>query len=445
MNVTVEQIREAMSRTREARERVWQHRTTDAVITALAQTAKNWLDPKSPWRKRAAEQATTPTGFSEAMVNEAIDLTFGAITYESLGELLDRELGNRRVLDEFCLRGRLQTRAMAPRLIVHFLAGNVPAPGIVSICSGLLLRSANLVKMSARDPVFPTLFLESVREVDAELADCVAALDWPRAELALTQAAVGDADAVIAYGDDPTVSALRQLTPPAAKFLGYGHKISFAVVAKEAMTEENLPQLAQAAAFDASVYDQQGCLSPHMFYVEERGQLGPRKFAAALADAMAAYQARVPRGQLSVEEAAEVVKLRTGYEFAAASDRRIGVWASPTGNDPTSPDDGLRRAGFAVIYDDSPAFMASCLNRIVFVKPTDGYKRVLDAIQKYASSISTVGVAPMNERALAFASDLARMGVHRVCPIGQMQRPPLSWHHDGRPNLADLVSWTDLG
>jgi hypothetical protein len=51
----------------------------------------------------------------------------------------------------------------------------------------------------------------------------------------------------------------------------------------------------------------------------------------------------------------------------------------------------------------------------------------------------------MNERALSFASDLARMGVHRVCPIGQMQRPPLSWHHDGRPNLADLVNWTDLG
>ncbi|MGD0058704.1 MAG: acyl-CoA reductase [Verrucomicrobiia bacterium] len=433
MSATVEQIREAVSRTREARERVWQHRTTDAVITALAQAAKNWLDPKSPWRKRAAEQATTPTGFSEAMVNEAIDLTFGAITYESLGELLDRELGNRRVLDEFCLRGRVQTRAMAPRLIVHFLAGNVPMPGIVSICGGLLLRSANLVKMSARDPVFPALFLESVREVDAELADCAATLDWPRGELVLTQAAVGDADAVIAYGDDHTISALRQLAPTTAKFIGYGHKISFAVVAKEAMTEENLPQLAQAAAFDASVYDQQGCLSPHVFYVEERGQFGPRKFAAALADAMAAYQTRVPRGQLSVEEAAQVVKFRTGYEFAAASDRRLGVWASPTGND------------YAVIYDDSPAFVSSCLNRIVFVKPTDGYKRVLDAIQRFASSVSTVGVAPMNERALAFAGDLARMGVHRVCPIGQMQRPPLSWHHDGRPNLADLVNWTDLG
>jgi len=433
MSPTAEQIREAIARTREARERVWRHCTTDAVITVLAQAAKNWLDPQSVWRKRAVEQAPAPTGFSEAMVNEAIDLIFGAITFESLGELLDRELGNRRVLDEFSLRGRAQTRAMAPRLIVHFLAGNVPAPGIVSICCGLLLRSANLVRMSTRDPVFPALFLESVREIDGELAQCVMTLDWPRADLALTQMAVADANAVIAYGSDSTVSALRQVAPPSAKFLGYGHKISFAVVAKEAMAEENLLQLAHAAAFDASVYDQQGCLSPHVFYVEERGQLGPRKFAAALADAMAAYQTRVPRGQLSLEEAAEFARFRTGYEFAAASDRRINVWASASASD------------WAVIYDDSPAFVASCLNRVVFVKPTDGYKRVLDAVQKFASQISTVGVAPMNERAAAFAGDLARMGVHRVCPIGQMQRPPLPCHHDGRPNLADLVDWTDLG
>jgi hypothetical protein len=148
MTTTVQQVREAVSRTQEARERVRQQRGTDAVIAALAQTAKNWLDPSSPWRKRAVEQAPAATGFSEAMVSEAVDLTFGAITRESLGELLDGELGDQQT---------------GPRLIVHFLAGNVPVPGIVSICRGLLLRSANLVKVSSRDPVFPKLFVESLR------------------------------------------------------------------------------------------------------------------------------------------------------------------------------------------------------------------------------------------------------------------------------------------
>ena len=65
--------------------------------------------------------------------------------------------------------------------------------------------------------------------MDAELADCAASTDWSRNELALTQTALEDADAVIAYGDDHTISALRQLATPQARFIGYGHKLSFGV------------------------------------------------------------------------------------------------------------------------------------------------------------------------------------------------------------------------
>ena len=39
---------------------------------------------------------------------------------------------------------------------------------------------------------------------------------------------------------------------------------------------------------------------------------------------------------------------------------------------------------------------------------------------------------------------LARWGVTRVCPLGEMQKPPLTWRHDGRPPLGELVTWTDL-
>ena len=41
------------------------------------------------------------------------------------------------------------------------------------------------------------------------------------------------------------------------------------------------------------------------------------------------------------------------------------------------------------------------------------------------------------------ATQLARWGATRICPLGQMQNPPLTWRHDGRPALGDLVTWTD--
>jgi len=426
MSATVADIQAAIRRVNAAPKR-----PVAATVTALATAARSWLSNDFPWRARAIEQAPASTGFSPVMVGEAIDLTFGALTEHALWSLLKRELGEPGVLDGFA--GTPRTRANGPTLVTHVLAGNVPVPGIVSICCGLLLKAGNLVKLARRDPVFPSLFVESVRAVDAGLADRVAILDWPRTDTAVTQAALAAAEAVIAYGDDRSVAALRQLCPPRATFLGYGNKASFALLAKEAMTAANLPALAKAAAFDVSVYDQQGCLSPHVIYVEERGELGPRQFAAALAQAMGEYELRVPRGTLTPEEAAAVMTLRSGYQFRAATDARIAVWASPKPND------------WAVIYEDDPSFQPSCLNRVVYVKPTDGFPRVLEAVRRYAGLISTVGVAAAEDRAANLAEELSRLGIHRVCPIGQMQRPPLSWPHDGRPNLAALVRWTDLG
>jgi hypothetical protein len=57
--------------------------------------------------------------------------------------------------------------------------------------------------------------------------------------------------------------------------------------------------------------------------------------------------------------------------------------------------------------------------------------------------VSTVGIAAP-EQAEELAQELARWGVTRVCPLGRMQNPPLTWRHDGRPALGDLVTWTDF-
>ncbi len=367
------------------------------------------------------------------MVREAIELTFGTITADALGRMLDHELGDRRALDAFTKRGAARSQAFGPRLIAHFFAGNVPHPGIVSICCGLLLKSANLVKMSSRDAVFPQLFVESLRDTDAELADCVATMVWSRDDTEFTKTLMTEADAVIAYGDDQSIAALRQITPTRAKFLAYGHKFSLGLICRESMTPERLSALAESAAIDASVYDQQGCLSPQAFCVEQGGALPARRFAEALAREMAIYQSRVPRGMLTTAEAASFATVRSEYEFRAASDNRVAVWASQDRND------------WMVIYEDDPIFKPSCLNRVVYVKPIENLPAMVQLAQPFAGKISTVGVSHLNERVDSLASELARLGVHRICPIGQMQRPPLTWHHDGRPNLADLVTWVDLG
>ena len=344
------------------------------VVDAIAETAQNWLAPESRWRKRAIAEAPEQTGFSPEMINEAVTLIFSALTHEALSKFI--------------------VPADAPRKITHILSGNVPAPGIGSICRGLLLGAENWVKCSSRDPVFPALFVESLREVNTELAERVIVKQWPREDVEQTKTALTGANAVIAYGDDDSIASLRALTPVTTKFFGYGHKISFAIIGEEALADRELPAL---AAFDASVYDQQGCMSPHAFFVEGDANA----FAEKLAIAMEEFQQRVPRGKLSIKEAALSARVREIHEFRGAQ-----IW---TGKPPYP---------WTVIYDAQPTFTPSCLNRTVFIKPM----HTLNSMQAWVDTISTIGIAPWNVEMQKLASNLAE----RICPIGQMQRPPFA-------------------
>jgi hypothetical protein len=58
--------------------------------------------------------------------------------------------------------------------------------------------------------------------------------------------------------------------------------------------------------------------------------------------------------------------------------------------------------------------------------------------------VSTIGIAAPEDKMQELAMQLARWGATRICPLGQMQNPPLTWRHDGRPVLGDIVLWADV-
>jgi hypothetical protein len=67
----------------------------------------------------------------------------------------------------------------------------------------------------------------------------------------------------------------------------------------------------------------------------------------------------------------------------------------------------------------------------------------LHGAESVREKISTVGLACGPAQTTELARRLARWGAKRICPLGQMQHPPLGWRHDGRPPLGDLVTWID--
>jgi hypothetical protein len=174
-----------------------------------------------------------------------------------------------------------------------------------------------------------------------------------------------------------------------------------------------------------------GCLSPHVIYVETGGRISPEQFAEKLAGGLARREEVEPRGELPVEAAATIVSKRSFYEIRAAHSPETRLWRS--GNS----------TAWTVVFEADPRFQLSCLNRFIYVKPAKDLAEVLANADSVRGKISTVGLAAPDEKAEALATTLARWGVTRVCPLGQMQEPPLLWRHDGRPALGELITWTD--
>lgn len=406
----------------------------EQLVAAIDRAISRWLDPWSPWRRLAERALPAITGYSPPMVRKGLPGYLATFRAENLRRLLAAELGDPGYLDGFRPRPLFggYSRAFGPRLTTHIFAGNVPGLPAQSLVCALLAKAACLGKAASEEPLFAPLFAASLAAVDPRLGDCLAVCWWPGGDEALEAVAFERADAVIAYGGEAAMASIRARVPPAKRFIAYSHKLSFGVIGREALTPEAVADTAARAAYDVAKYDQQGCLSPHLFYVERGGAVSPRAFAQALAGALTEAERRMPRGRLTLAEAAAIRELRAAVEFRALDDPAVVLHASPDGT------------AWTVVYEEDPAFVASCLNRTVRVKPVDDVAVVpalLLPVQRY---LQTAGVALPPPRLLALAERLGALGLDRVCPLGQMPDPSPGWHHDGRFNVLDLLRWTDV-
>ena len=69
-------------------------------------------------------------------------------------------------------------------------------------------------------------------------------------------------------------------------------------------------KIVAAAADDVVAWNQLGCLSPHVIYVEAGGEVSPENFAELLADELERREQTEPRGELPAEHAAAIASRR---------------------------------------------------------------------------------------------------------------------------------------
>jgi hypothetical protein len=429
-------VGEACQTLKRNRERYLAHRSTHSLVQAMSNVARSWLEPEYPFRKLALEQGPAATGFSRPTLARGVDAFFRQLTREHFHALLEQDLGHGHRLDGLVSgdaeqKSHRASLASAPELLVHIAAGNLPSPALSAMVLGVLVRSAQFVKCASGTSLLPRLFAHSLYEVEPKLGACLEVGEWPGGNAGLEKALFDEADCVTATGTDETLAAIRQRLPSRVRFLAYGHRVSFAYVTGAVLMGSNARKAASQAAADVAAWNQQGCLSPHVVYVEHGGAVPAEQFAEMLAEELERREETEPRGELPVEAAAAIASRRAFYEVRAAHSPDTRHWCSPNST------------AWTVVYEADPRFQLSCCNRFIYVKGVKDLTEALQNAESVRGQVSTVGLAAPEDKAQALAADLAHWGVSRVCPLGRMQEPPLLWRHDGRPALGDLVTWTD--
>lgn len=400
------------------------------IIDAVDRAMARLLDRNDIYRQLAEAWLPVVSGYDADMVRLGLTGFFKTFRAAQLKRFVAEDFANPAVLDGFqpAAKGGA-VRAFGPDLLVHSWAGNVPALSLWSLVCGLLVKAPAIGKLASAEPLFAGWFARLLAEVHPPLADCLAVVWWRGAGGEEADALYAQADTVLAYGGNQTLDALRRRLPVTTRFLPHGHKLGFGLIGAQALDTLKAPGMARLAAWDVMRYDQQGCYSPHVFYVQRGAPVSPRAFADYLAAELANLQRRFARRELDLEEGAALARWQQNMEWGGDAHQLLGPVDAP----------------WSVAYSESlQPLVPTALYRTIAVVAVDRLDAVLPVVAAQRDYLQTAGIAASPEELYRLAGLLGAVGVTRISAIGSMSMPEAGWHHDGRFNLLDLVRMTEI-
>jgi hypothetical protein len=408
--------------------RVLATRPLERIIEPLGAVARRLSDPGDSLHVDLLEHLPGLTGYSREMIAIGLQRMSANWVAEALRDSLEGELGDTAVLEAFQPRrphGR--QRAYGPTLTVHIFSGNIPGVSVSSLIRALCVKSSSLGKTALGEPYFAVRFARALAEVDRELAECMAVTHWAGGSRDLEDVAFSEAEAVVAYGSDETISDVGCRVPPHVRYLRYPNRVGAALISRSALSEAQVEEVAERAARDVIIFDQQGCVAPHTIYVEKGGEVDGAGLARRLAAALDRLAAEVPRGVMTPGESIQVHQLRAEAEMRGAM-----VLASARGTE------------WTVILEEGPGFQASPLNRVIYLRSVEQLDAAVSALAGVGRHLQTVAVAGDASSIERTATALGACGATRIVSLGEASWPSSHWHHDGRFQFLDLLRFVDL-
>ncbi|MBF6560774.1 MAG: hypothetical protein IVW56_10820 [Candidatus Binataceae bacterium] len=387
------------------------------IASAIADAGERWRDRHFAPRAETVAEIAAAWGYTEALLDESIDAVLAPFSREALDAL-----------------ARGASSAARGELGALVMAGNVPGAGLHEVAIALVAGCGLIIKTATAEPVFFAKFAHSIALADAEVGARLAVFNWSRDDAAANAALRGACAWLVAYGDDGTLAELNANAGagPNAKTiggaaLGFGHRMSGAIVSAEFAAGPIADKVAGAIARDVSLGEQLGCLSPHHIFVETGraagGHDGSRDFAGILAAALERFAVKFPPPRrYALEDAAAIRRMRESARWRAIGGEAVEL-----------VEGGLagQSFGWTVIHDAGGKFTPSPGFRTVTVSPFTGLDDLKLRLAPAAGRLEAIALAAPPERTAEFARLIDACGVTWCCAPGAMQSPPIGWPHGG--------------
>lgn len=307
-----------------------------------------------------------------------------------------------------------------PSLAVHVLAGNGPG-GANSIVQCALTKGVNLLKVASSDLFSMHALLATMAEVGPNhpVVQSICSVYWRGGDAAVESRLFNpqNFDKIVAWGGESSMQHIRKYLGPGFELVAFDPKTSISMIGREAFVDETtMRKVANLAATDVNLYNQDACVSSRYQYCEATTEQADR-YAEMLLEELAKERFFGPaKGPGPGRELKDAID---GLRFLEPEVRVFG--------DHSGRGTVIRSPEPVEFYPD---------RKTVNIVPVDHIK---DSVVFANVATQTVGVYP-SERKPEVRDELMIRGVQRVVPLGYAIAGPHT-PHDAMYPLHRLVRW----
>ncbi len=347
---------------------------------------------------------------------------------ESVRQMMSREYLETRLHEE--LPGRL-SREFVPLykkdkvahivkplgVLFHIVAGNVDALPVFSVIEGLLTGNINILKLPGSDNGLSLAFLKALIDIEPALKGYIHVFDYPSEDVESMKKMAELSDAIVIWGGDTAVSSVRQLAQPDTKIIEWGHKISFAYVSGNNVSDNELEGIAHNICDSNQLY----CSSCQGIYVDTENFEDVVRFAEKFLKILDRKSQSIPGNFDVFLSAQKSLEIYTEKLESAKITKKV-----------------LKTDSCSVIAYDDGILMPSYMFRNCWVKPLPK-KQILSQLRKYKNHLQTVALVCEDKDRDYFISAFCKTGIVRITKGENMSETYCGMPHDGEFSLQKYV------